>query len=301
MQKEFNVDEERKKWALDEEKLEENIDSIFALLSTGCSKSNNPRFILVGGQAGSGKSGLVAKRMQDLKGNAIIIDQDELRPMYPDYDKLSSSHTEREEFLILNPYIADVIKGLIDRAQKNGYSIILETALQDPIAFIQNAKDLNAVGYTSEIDVMAVPEPVANLSMLKRYCYYVEKDGECRRNTRINPKAIPKLKENLTMLDGKGLFDDISIYIRAEEEDGLPEKVYSRKSSKDTPPVYAFERAQKQARKRAEEINAKNGNDRFVETYKRIKEILESHGEKAQLEKLEEIMASYEKEKSLED
>ena len=59
--------------------------------------------------------------------------------------------------------------------------------------------------------------------------------------------------------------------------------------------------SQKQARKRAEEINAKNGNDRFVETYKRIKEILESHGEKAQLEKLEEIRASYEEEKSLED
>ena len=301
MKKEFDIDEERKRWALDKEKLEENIDNIFARLSIGCSRSKNPKFILVGGQAGSGKSGLVTKRMLELKGNAIIIDQDELRPMYPEYEKLRSTHTEREEFLILNPYIADVIKGLIDRAQEHGYSIILETALQDPIAFIQNAKDLNIAGYTSEIDVMAVPEAEANISMLKRYCYYLKKDGECRRNTRINPNAIPKLKENLAMLDGLGLFDDIGIYIRSEKEDGLPEKVYSRKKSKDVPPVYAFERAQKQARKRAEEKAFRDGTDSFTETYRKIKEILESRGDKTQLEKLEAIKASYEKEKSLED
>ena len=98
---EFNAEEERKKWQLKDEEFEQNINDIFGELSLCAEKTANPSFVIVGGQAGSGKSLLVSKEYQDLVGNAIIIDQDELRTKFPKEKQIQDNYTEREEFLIL--------------------------------------------------------------------------------------------------------------------------------------------------------------------------------------------------------
>ena len=55
----FDVDKKRKEYALTEEELRENADSIFAELALTVRPTENPTFVLVGGQAGAGKSGLL--------------------------------------------------------------------------------------------------------------------------------------------------------------------------------------------------------------------------------------------------
>lgn len=287
----FDVDKKRKEYALTEEELRENADSIFAELALTVRPTKNPTFVLVGGQAGAGKSGLVSRRNKELDGNAIIIDQDELRTKYPAerYAKIHSEHTEREEFLILNPYIAQIIQEIIKRAKQGGYNIILESALQDPKAFIDNAIDLRKHGYTTEMSVLSVPEVEGNISMLTRYCYYLEKDGECRRNTRLNPQAIPKMRANIGELDKLGIFDDINIYIRGDGVNSLPTKIYSKSQSPSVSPVQAFDEGQK--------ISLKRTMAEFPEKYEGIKATLVKFGEKEQLEKLELIKTEFEKQK----
>lgn len=74
----FNEDEARKKWELTNEEFEENMNEIFGELSLCAKKTEAPSFIFVGGQAGSGKSTLVAKEYQNLRGNAIIIELEKI-------------------------------------------------------------------------------------------------------------------------------------------------------------------------------------------------------------------------------
>ncbi len=290
----FDKDIERERWKLSDEELRQNIDEIFEELSIGCKREEKPSFILVGGQAGSGKSGLVAKKLIEKKANAIIIDQDELRPKFPreKYKQIHDGYTERQEFLILNPYIADVIQGLIERARENGYNIILETALQDPAAFIENTKSLRAQGYYTELDVMSVSDVEANISMLERYCYYLLKDGECRRNTRLNPEALKKLKENLGVISDMDIFDDICIFNRGEKKDDLPVMTYSKAKTPNIKPVDAFERTQRESFRTTKKS--------FDRRYDATKMILERFNETDQLEKLESIRAQFEEEKSQE-
>lgn len=287
---EINVEEERKKYAITEEQFQENASEIFGKLSIQATKSENPKFIIVGGQAGAGKTDLVSSKYRELGHNAVIIDQDELRTMYPTevYQRILANHNDRGEFLILNPYIAKMIKEIVMRSKAAGYNIILETALNDVEAFIDYTKDLHANGYTTELSVLSVPEIEGHISMLTRYCYYLERDGECRRNTRINPKAGENIRNNIQKLDNLNIFDDIEVFIRnphRSNEDLEPIKIYSQKENQYEQPLEAFERGKK--------IGMKDTIKGFQDKYEHIKSVLEQFGEAQKLETLEEIRARF--------
>lgn len=205
-----------------------------------------------------------------------------MRTKYPKerYAIIHREHTEREEFLILNPYIAQIVQEIIKRAKVKNFNIILETALQDPKAFIDYTIDLRNHGYSTEMSLLSVPEVEGNISMLTRYCYYLKKDGECRRNTRINPQAIPKMKGNIVKLDKLDIFDDIDIYIRGEKNT-LPKKTYSKKESPNISPIQAFEEGQR--------LSLKHTKEEFSKKYVYIKRTLEEFGGKEQLEQLKKL------------
>ena len=154
----MDLDKEKKDWILTDEEFESNMEEVFSELSLCATKTENLNFIIVGGQAGSGKTALVAKEYQNLGGNAIIIDQDELRPKFPKdkYKQIHDNCTEREEFLILKPYVSQAVLNLIDRAQNNGYNIILESALRGVNSFITITQNLKAYGYTTKLSILSV-------------------------------------------------------------------------------------------------------------------------------------------------
>lgn len=285
---EFNAEEERKKWQLKDEEFEQNINDIFGELSLCAEKTANPSFVIVGGQAGSGKSLLVSKEYQDLVGNAIIIDQDELRTKFPKEKQIQDNYTEREEFLILKPYISKTIVELIDRAVKENYNIILESALRSVSSFIDTTQELKEKGYNTKLSVIAVPEVEANISMLTRYCYYVEKYGECRRNTRLDPSAVESLRKNIERLDELGIFDDITVSKRGKEYDSLPVQFYSQKANREMTPLQAYDNIK--------ELSFDDTRRNFPTRYEQIKSILTAHDETEQLKKLEEIQRAFKEE-----
>lgn len=283
----IDIEELRKKYAITDEQFQENANEIFGELSINATRVEQPKFIIAGGQAGSGKTALVSKKYKELEGNAIIIDQDELRTMYPReiYQQILANHNDREEFLILNIYIAKMIKEIVMRSKEQGYNVILETALNDVEAFIDYTKDLHGNGYRTELAVMSVPPIEGNISMLTRYCYYLEKDGVCRRNTRINPKAIDNIRGNLQKLDELGIFDDIEVYRRNPDRNELPIQIYSQKTHQYETPLQAFERAAK--------MSLPNTKRTFQEKYEHIKSVLESFGETEKIKVLEDIQVSF--------
>lgn len=288
----MNVDEIRKKIELTDEEFETNMDGIFGELSLCAKKELVPIFTLVGGQAGSGKSALVASENQSLGGNAIIIDQDELRTKFPKekYKQIHDNCNEREEFLILKPYISRAVVALKERALNCGYNIILESALRSVSSFIDVAKELKIKGYNTKLSILAVPEVEANISMLTRYCYYLEKYGECRRNTRLDHSAVQSLRTNIQRLDDLEIFDDITISVRGKEMDLLPVQNYSKRTDTKLTPLQAYDEGVK--------LSFNDTIRNFEMKYEQIKKTLSKHQEIEQLEKLEMIRKAFEKEKS---
>lgn len=284
----MKIQEGRKRFELSEDVFEKRVDRIFNLLSINVQKAENPRLIMVGGQAGAGKTGLVAQKHSELKEGAIIIDQDEIRGAFPEilYNQIIKEYDDREEYLILKPFVLKMRQALIDRAIAKGYNVVMETALQVVDTFIPQIQAFNEAGYKSELAVISVPEVDCHLSTLNRYSYYLSKDGICRRNTKSDPEMFLKLRSNLEQYGMMGIFDDIEVYIRGDNEDAPYKKIYSQKEMQQETPLQAFDRGQKMGLKATKKT--------FKERSLKIRDILSKFGEIEKLEQLSRINMHFE-------
>ena len=279
----MNIEEAIKRYQLSDEDFEKNANRIFSALAMNANKPQKPRFIMVGGQAGSGKTGLVAKKNRELDGGAIIIDQDEIRASFPEelYEQILREHDDREEYLILKPYVLKMRQKLVDMARDGGYNVIMESAMQAVDSFIPQVQSFKDAGYETELSVISVPEVDCYLSTLNRYCYYLNKDGICRRNTKMDPQMLVKLRNNIVKLEDTELFDNIDIHVRGNSKDEPPRLVYSKDKSMGEKPLEAFDRAQKVALKTTRRT--------FKERATDIRETLARFDEKEKLEQLAQI------------
>lgn len=279
----LTIEEKKEKYKISEEEFQNNVSEVFNEIAIYAREVENPKFVFVGGQAGAGKTDLVAKKYSDLEGNAIIIDQDELRTKYPQeiYRKILEENNDRDEYLILKDYMSRLIREILTKAGEKNYNIIFETALQRVTKHVEFANSLREKGYELEAAVISVSEFESNLSMIYRYCFYLEKDGFCRRNATFNPKSLNNMFDNIEYMDELGIFKDIEVYSRGENRGDLPNKVYSRKEKINEKPNDAIRRVNK--------ISLNNTIRTFEEKYNHIKSILIAHGEEEKLETLENL------------
>lgn len=279
----MSIDEEIMKYQLSNEEFKRNADRIFNFLAMNAERTPNPKFVMVGGQAGSGKTGLVIKKNYEMEGGAIVIDQDEIRASFPKelYEKILREHDDREEYLILKPYVLKMRQTLVDRARDGGYNVIMESAMQAVDSFIPQIQSFKDAGYTTELSVISVPQIDCYLSTLNRYSHYLEKDGFCRRNTKMDPQMQVKLHNNLVKLEQTGLFDNIDVFIRGRTKDELPRMIYSRNDNTSESPL--------QALNRGVSISLKTTRETFDSRAKEIRSILLRHNDQEKIEQLDQI------------
>ena len=287
----FNNEEEtkkeREKWKLTEEEYRDNFNSIFSeLILTGdATPSLNPTFIMVGGQAGCGKSMLVGKELKKLKNGAIIIDQDILRTRHPKSKQIQDTYTEREEFLLLKRYLDRLINDIIARSSDEGFNLILESALRSVSKFVINTKEVKAKGYNTKLSVLAVSPDEANLSMFTRFCAFLESNGDCRRNTRLDNDSVNKIPINIGQMDSMGIFDDISISIRGDKTNNFePIQKYTQRETPDMSPEVMYRTIVKDERIKPEE---------FKKRYVELRTVLEKYHQDTQLKRLDEFWQSF--------
>lgn len=288
----MRIKEGIKKYELPDEVFEKHTDRIFNFLAMNVQKPEKPKLVMVGGQAGSGKTGLVAKKNSELEGGAIIIDQDEIRASFPEdlYKQIVRDYDDREEYLILKPFVLKMRQALVDRARNKGYNVIMESALQVVETFIPQIQSFKDAGYETELSVISVPEVDCHLSTLNRYSYYLSRDGICRRNTKSDPEMFIKLRDSLEKYGNMDLFDDIRVYIRGDNDLEPYKLIYSQQENSKETPLQAFDRGQKMALRATKKT--------FRERSGKIREILSRFGDSEKLEQLSKIDKTFE---SLED
>ena len=124
----------------------------------GARLSARPTVVLMGGQPGSGKSGLLDAAEEYLstpEARAVQIVGDDLRDYHPDYqillaadDRTAAAATDRDSGRWVEMAIA--------HALEHRYSVVIEGTMRDPQVPLNTAAKFRADGYRVEAWVMAV-------------------------------------------------------------------------------------------------------------------------------------------------
>ena len=117
--------------------------------------------------------------------------------------------------------------------------------------------------------------------MFTRFCTFLEKYGDCRRNTRIDNESVEKIPINIERMEELGIFDDITISIRGNEMTNyLPKQIYSKLQSPNVSASKCYRAT----------INEQNIDpEEFEHKYISLKEILLNYGQDIQIKRLEEL------------
>lgn len=185
----------------------------------GARPTAHPVGVIVGGQGGAGKTRAV--RDARAEHDALTIPSDDLRPYFPDYDRLM-----REDPLAM-PDATDAAMSLwrsmaLEEAVRRRTSLVVENTLRRPGLAESFARALREGGFAVEVRVLGVPPVVSMLGVLSRYVGQVEHDGAGRwvaqadhdRAVQAIPGVVDRLVDQrlvdrlmVVARDGRALYD----------------------------------------------------------------------------------------------
>ncbi len=110
-------------------------------MSAGLEPKENPKAYILGGVPGTGKSGLVKMAKEELRGNAISIDIDELRDMHPRKAELYKEHGD-DWAGKANDFADALAARVFESAVENKYNIIREGTLKSSAGALKQLNEL---------------------------------------------------------------------------------------------------------------------------------------------------------------
>lgn len=250
-------------------------------LKLGKNPSSRKTLSIVGGQSGAGKSRLIPIANQELNGNAVVVDFDELRAWHPHYKEVSDSYPEITH-RILHPDTEKVKNAVLETLRKEGYNVIYEGALRNTQGFLDFAKDFKEDDYHITMNIMSVPKLESYGSTFLRYATDLLAD--------LNPRWVEKeahdgsydgVVRTVKAFIDQSLSKDIKVYIRGED---APQKIYSSQERQFENAISAITYGREIGRKKAVED--------FPTKFKTVKGILEDK-DPNRLEKIEDWNALY--------
>ncbi len=195
-----------------EEEFEKRFLQIANYLKSNHEKQENPKVYLLGGQPGSGKSGL--ERMINIKDEYISISGDDYRKDHPNFEQFNMIYG-RESSVHTQKWAGEMVKRLVKEFKKNRYNIILEGTLRTSEIPIREAEGFKEAGYKTELNVIAVKLEKSYMGTLQRYEFMIEK-GQTPRMTPKNHHDLvsESIIPNLDKIYHSKVFDEIKIYDR---------------------------------------------------------------------------------------
>ncbi len=209
-----------KRYKLTDEEHENYYEIIKRIYTSGKIPVKNPIAVIIGGQTGAGKSGLIGystKMFTD--GNVIIINSDEIKPFHPQseeiarlYPKLYTKITDQES----NTWTSR----LFEELRREGYNIIFEGTMKNNRIADESITELQALGYTVVVRGLAVCDLESRMSILERYEGQVTKKGWGRLVvTDHHNQTYLGMPNTIDYIEKTGKYDILEIFARSELPD----------------------------------------------------------------------------------
>lgn len=143
----------------------------------------SPALVLLGGQAGSGKSRASARLLAEHKG-MVAVSGDELRIFHPHYRRLVTDQPEGAGSILAEatrPWVRAAIQDCLDERR----SLLLEGSFGDPDVTLSTAVRFRDAGFDVQIVAIASPRVLSLVTAASRYLRDL-KVGSAARFTRLS-------------------------------------------------------------------------------------------------------------------
>ena len=183
--------------------------------------STKPQGVILGGQPGSGKSGLPKKITEEFKEDFIFISTDDLRPYHPAYKKLlQNPKTVQNAANDVSEYANDWTEKLIKHCIENRYNLIIDSTLGNDLTITNKTIDmLKSNGYQVHLRAMAIPAIISRLSIFLRYEEQFAENGFARwTQMKDHNDRFKNLEINLLQLISMYKLDSLKFYERVFDD-----------------------------------------------------------------------------------
>lgn len=240
--------------------------------------------IIVGGQPGCGKGGVIAYTKNQVEANGkciILITTDEYKPYHPNAIEIARNYpTEYVEIVEQDagPWTGSIMKKAID----DKHNFIFEGTLKND-RILDRIQELKQNGFNVTVRVLAVPRLESLLTVHERY----EKQMEVLTYGRLisiehHNKAYDGIPAVVDKIEKSGLCT-VEVYLRGDEI-GKPVKVYSSKEKNERFPT---------ARIALEEYRKSEGKETIKTAKTRVNKLRESfvkrNAKESELKQLDEL------------
>ena len=209
------------KQQLGESELLASIDGIIEKLKLGVVPSDRPIAVIVGGQCGAGKSGVIGNTLEKLNSNCVTIDNDNYRYAHPNLDEINSTHpeiftecTDQLSFSATPKVIASMIDGR--------YNMIIHQTLKNDTIVRCAMTDLLKAGYTVVVRALAVDK----ITSIKDELGRGQKELALGKIPRWVPPenhdtAYNGLPGTVELIENQGKYHMLEVVTRSEDKNDL--------------------------------------------------------------------------------
>lgn len=223
------LEEMKKKYELTDEQTLASAKIIYDQYTYGKNNSKAPFAIIVIGQAGAGKSGLMCYSANQFE-SAVALDIDDLRAYYPRYDEVAKEDAQVFE-AVTGAFATKIILTLTPTLVENGYDLILHKTRGDKAIIDDTINYLKDNNYNVVMRVMAVHALESKMSALERSLAQYDKTGFCRWvETPYHDKHYAGIVDLTEFLSDNGYSDATEVFVRGKNP-VLPPKVYGKISN----------------------------------------------------------------------
>ena len=272
------------KYKLSEEEHNKIYKKIEKEVFVNSTPQDEPIAVIVGGQPGCGKGGVIAytKNQVEAKGKCIIlITTDEYKPYHPNAIEIARKYpTEYVEIVEQDagPWTGSIMK----KAIEDKHNFIFEGTLKND-RILDRIQELKQNGFNVTVRALAVPRLESLLTVHERY----EKQMEVLTYGRLisiehHNKAYDGIPAVVDKIEKSGLCT-VEVYLRGDEI-GKPVKVYSSKEKNERFPT---------ARIALEEYRKSEGKETIKTAKTRVNKLRESfvkrNAKESELKQLDEL------------
>ena len=216
------------KYSLSDEQKEKIFEIAVGILTYNKTPVDKPICVMVGGQTGAGKSGLIAYSTKMFpNGNVIVLEDDALRHFHP-YDQFLAENYPDEYIAITNQLTNDLTKKLFEKFAEKGYNLVFHQTFKGPRIANEGIPMLREQGYSIVVRGLAVSEFESRMSMVERCLGQLEYKGYCRNVTvSDHDNTYRGMPGTVEYIEQNGRFDVLEIFKRGTEIE-YPKLIYAK-------------------------------------------------------------------------